>query len=240
MTNLTLFVQNQAFTSCECLRGFPRHLAARGFNCQRAPGASDHIARRVQLRIGQSQRRNHSIPSPLRRTQPNKNHTWSSSWLIISTKAVSSSNLFRWVQVALEHRELKVVAKIATGLKHLPQPFVIGNIVDLKPNKSCAWGGGLGGWGWGLGWVPFGFFTSSTLECIQQFRRSAFWPTVASAIPAPGDSSLCSRRSGWVISELMRILIHLEKAFAPWRGEIDRLTGADKILFRNDTIVDAT
>jgi hypothetical protein len=38
-------------------------------------------------------------------------------------------NLFRGVQVALEHRKLQVVAKIAAGLEYLPQPFVIGNVV---------------------------------------------------------------------------------------------------------------
>jgi len=32
---LTLFIQYQAFTSCEHQRGFPRHLTARGFNYQR-------------------------------------------------------------------------------------------------------------------------------------------------------------------------------------------------------------
>ena len=35
---------------------------------------SHHITRRVQLHIGQSQRRNYPIPSPLRRSQPNKNY----------------------------------------------------------------------------------------------------------------------------------------------------------------------
>jgi hypothetical protein len=38
-------------------------------------------------------------------------------------------NLFRRIQVALEHRELQVVAKIATGLEYAPQPFGIRNIV---------------------------------------------------------------------------------------------------------------
>ena len=96
---------------------------------------SNYITRRVQLRIGQSQRRNYPIPSPFRRSQPNKYHL---VFVVVDNFAQScfQFNLFRWVQVALENGELKVVAKIATGLKHLPQPFVVSDIVTNQ--VSCA------------------------------------------------------------------------------------------------------
>ena len=105
------------------------------FNYQRTPGASDHIARSIQFGIGQTQRGNHTIPAPFRRSQPNKNHL---VFVVVDNFAQScfQFNLFRWVQVALENGELKVVAKIATGLKYLPQPFVVSDIVTNQ--VSCA------------------------------------------------------------------------------------------------------
>jgi hypothetical protein len=63
-----------------------------------------------------------------RRPQPDKNHL---VFVVVDNFAQGcfQFNLFRWIQVTLEHRELQVVAKIATGLKHFPQPFGIRNIV---------------------------------------------------------------------------------------------------------------
>jgi hypothetical protein len=89
---------------------------------------SNYITRRIELRVGQSERGNHPVTSPFRRSQPDKNHL---IFVMIDYVAQSGFqfNLFRWVQVALEHRKLEVIAKIAAGLEYLPQPFVIGNVV---------------------------------------------------------------------------------------------------------------
>ena len=66
------------------------------FNYQRAPGASDHITRSIQFGIGQTQRGNHTIPAPFRRSQPNKNHL---VFVVVDNFAQScfQFNLFRWV-----------------------------------------------------------------------------------------------------------------------------------------------
>ena len=66
------------------------------FNYQRAPGASDHIARSIQFGIGQPQCGNHTIPAPFRRSQPNKNHL---VFVVVDNFAQScfQFNLFRWV-----------------------------------------------------------------------------------------------------------------------------------------------
>jgi len=96
---------------------------------------SDHITRRVQLHVGQSQCCDYPIPPPLRRSQPNKNYL-----ILIVVDDFGQSrfqfNLLRRVQVALEHRKLQVVAKIATGLEHLPEPFVISNIVANQISRA--------------------------------------------------------------------------------------------------------
>jgi len=79
---------------------------------------SNHVTRRVELRIGQSKRGNYPVASTFRRPQPDKDHLI----LIVINDAAQGGfqfNLFRGVQVALKHREFKVIAKIAAGLEYL-------------------------------------------------------------------------------------------------------------------------
>jgi hypothetical protein len=89
---------------------------------------SNHITRRIQLRVGQAKRGNHPVTSTFGRSQSDKNHL---IFVVIDylTQSGFQFNLFRRIQVALEHGELQMVAEISTGFKHLSQSLVIRNIV---------------------------------------------------------------------------------------------------------------
>lgn len=96
---------------------------------------SNHITGSIQLGIRQSQRGYHSITSPLRRTQLDKDHLI----FIVIDDVIQSSfqfNLFRRIQVALENRILQMIAKISTGDKHLPQPLGIGDVVTNQVGSA--------------------------------------------------------------------------------------------------------
>src|SRR6266545_7928216 len=89
----------------------------------------------IEFGVGQTQGSDYPVASTLRRSQRDKEHL---ILVVVDniTKLLFQLNLFRRIQVALEHRKLKVLAKIVAGLEHPTQPFVVGDVVTNEKSRS--------------------------------------------------------------------------------------------------------
>jgi hypothetical protein len=94
---------------------------------------SNDVAGRVQLHIWQAQRSYHPIPATFSRTQLDEQHL---VFVVFDdvTQGALQLNLFRRIQIAFEHRELKVIPKVGARFKNPPQPLVVGDVVT---NQVC-------------------------------------------------------------------------------------------------------
>src|SRR6266498_1935649 len=96
---------------------------------------SDHITGSIEFCVGQTQGSDYPVASALRWAQRHKEYL---ILVVIDNvaKRLLELNLLRRIQVAFEHRELKVLAKIVTSLEHLPQAFVFGNVVTNQESRA--------------------------------------------------------------------------------------------------------
>ena len=96
---------------------------------------SEHVARRVQTRVWQSDRGNHPVASSFGRPQRNEQN------LILARvncfqQFPFQRDLLASIQVALENRVLQVASVVAANLEHPAQPFVIGHIIADQKGSS--------------------------------------------------------------------------------------------------------
>src|SRR5438876_7617986 len=82
----------------------------------------------IEFGVGQTQGSDHPVAPTLRWSQRDKEHL---IFIVVDNVAMFffQLNLLLGIQVALENRILQMVAEVATGLEHLAQPLVVGDVV---------------------------------------------------------------------------------------------------------------
>ena len=102
---------------------------------------SESVAGRIQFEVGDAQGGNDAVAAPLGGAEADEDH------LVFGVVDKGRQfgfqrGLFRRVEVALENRELEVVAVVFAGFEHAAQAFGIGDVVA---NKVRGAHGGAGG-----------------------------------------------------------------------------------------------